>query len=323
MAKVICGISGIEYKCQHIPMILNKRETAHPIFFLKQRKLLELYQLYSENRLTEIDSYLLFTALLYSTDSINFSVPCRQTSQTQKIIAANIAQLVKVIHLSNAIQHPSFKLPGYYIRQETAGLDTIHNWLKSCLTNITTFKLGIAREKELDEIRSVENKLAAIIKSPENGDIKIAAAVAKWANLAADFPAANSEYWMSIIRKCYNITHMFSTPKADLVAIKEHCENNLEPGSLYFHTLMKILKTGIANHNDFLGLGNLGDTPSAKYTLLDTPPDNSREIEALENIAATAPTKEPVESDYPNKLAFIRAKLAYKQAQKMLTKENI
>ena len=64
MSEIICGISSIPFKCQHIPIRLIKREVNHPIFSVDQKRLLGLYSKYVKNHLTDIDSYLLFLALL-------------------------------------------------------------------------------------------------------------------------------------------------------------------------------------------------------------------------------------------------------------------
>jgi len=314
MARITCGISGVSYKCEHVPMTLNKREIAHPIFYLPQRKLLSLYQSYVDGGLSDTDSYLLFVALLHSTDSVSFTVPTIYHSRTQSIIAANIAQLVSVIWKSNAIQHPAFKQPGFYIREDTAELENIKVWIKAWESNIDKFRAGLSSIREAEELKIVENRLTKLIKSPETAAVKLAANIATWADIAAGFPSSKTEYWKATIRKCYNLTAMFSTPKEDLIEIKAYCENNLEVGSLHFHTLMVVLNKGIANHNDFLGLGS-SDTPSLGYTLL-TSDDTVQEAKLL-SIAESAPKSEPVAADYTSKLEFLRARLAYKQAQKL------
>jgi len=315
MARIICGISGIAYKCEHVPMTLSHRETAHPIFYLHQKKLLNLYGRYSEGNLTNTDSYLLFLALLHSTEAVKFNTSAIYHDRTQHIIAANIGQLVNVIFKSNAIQHPAFKQPKFIINQDTASLDNIKIWIKAWQNNISDFLQGISTERDRDKLLRVQNILSSYIKSPETKDAQLATAAANWACLAAEFPKHKAEAWKAIIRKCYNLQAMFSTPREELLAIKEHCESNLEVGSIYFHTLMTTLKTGISNHNDFLGFDNVNSSNSLGYTLLET--DNVRQEAALLSMVASAPTQEPKREDYPSKFAFIRAKLAYKEAQKM------
>lgn len=323
MARIICGISDIPFTCSHIPIVLANREYTHPIFMLPQRKLLGLYSLYVKGNLTDIDAYLLFLALLNSTDAVEWVVPTKVTTSTPSIIASNIGQLVKVIWETNAIVHPSFKQPRFFIRSDTNSLDNIKVWIAAWQDNITLFKSGIDSISEHQKLIQVEKKLAKIIFSPEAGNTKLASAVAEWADKAAAFPSAKREAWKLIIRKCYNLEAMFSTPKEDIVAIKNYCEENLESGSIHFHNLMKTLRTGISNHNDFLGLGSFDSTDkNCGYTLLDT--DNSIAESTMLDIIKSAPDKEPTASDYPNKLSLLKARLAYRQAIKsgVLSNDN-
>lgn len=319
MARITCKFSGITYKCEHVPMTLNHREISHPIFHLPQQKLLSLYSRYSDGALSSTDSYLLFLSLLHSTGAVTFKHPAIYTTETDKIIAANISQLVTVIFKSNAIVHPTFRQPGFVLREDTASLSNIHIWIKAWSRNITEFSLGLSTIRDRENLMEIQNKLTALIKSPETKDTQLASAVANWAALAADFPKNKLESWKGIIRRCFNLEAMFSTPKSELAEIKSYCEENLEVGSLHYHTLMKVLKTGIANHNDFLGLDsgffcdedNSGDLG---YTLLTT--DNTVQEATMLDIISRAPTSPPVESSYPSKIAFLRAKLAYQQARK-------
>jgi len=318
MARVICATSGVPFKVPHVPMTLSHREMSHPIFYLPQKKLLGIYSLYTKGKLTDIDSYLLFIALLNSTDNVVFTVPTEVTTSTEQIIASNIGQLVSVIWETNAIIHPSFKQPKYYISKDTCNLDNIKMWIIAWRKNIESFKQGIDTRTYAKKLIDVEARLSKLIFSPSNTtDTQLCTAVANWACLCADFPVAKMDEWKLIIRKCYNMQAMFSTPKKDLIELKEYCEENLEPGSIHYYTLMKTLRAGIANHNDFLGLGSFGtEDISYGYTLLDEPEDTAKGEETMLAIIAEAPEEEPQQSSYPTKLAYLKAKMAYKAAQR-------
>lgn len=314
MARIVCGISNIPFKCDHVPMVLQNREYNHPIFSLPQKKLLGLYSVYNKGELSEIDSYLLFLALLNSTDSVEFVTPAIITESTISIIARNIDELVHTIWESNAILAPRFKQPCFYIRSDTASLDNISTWIAAWRRNIDEFKLGLYSQTQHELLIQTEKKLTRLIFTPEAGQLHLSAAVAEWADRAASFPKNKADDWKAIIRKCYNLEAMFSTPKVLLVEIKCYCEENIESGSIQFHTLMKTLRAGIDNHNNFLGLGSY-DTFNKKslgadFTLLSD--EVSLQATSILSIIASAPTREPIEAEYPNKLAFIKARLAYR-----------
>ena len=321
MARIICGTSGVPFTAEHIPMTLSSREMNHPIFYLPQKRLLGLYSLYTKGRLSDIDSYLLFVALLNSTDNIVFTVPTCVTTSTEKIIASNIRQLVTVIWETNAILHPTFKQPRFHVTGDTSNLDNIKMWILAWRKNIEDFKTGIDTRSHAKKILDVEKRLERLIFSPTSTtDTQLCNAVANWACLSGEFPVAKMDNWKLIIRKCYNMQAMFSTPKKDLIELKEYCEENLEAGSIYYHNLMKVLRTGIANHNDFLGLGSLGSNESNGsygYTLLDNPEDTAVGEESMLKIISDAPATQPKQSDYKTKLEFLKAKMSYRAAQKV------
>lgn len=314
MANIICAISSIPFKCSHLPITLSNREYSHPIFALDQKQLFPLYKKYTAGELTDIDSYLLFLALLKSTDKVEFVVPAQITTSTPRIVANNISQLINVIWSSNAIYNPRFKQPRFFMRKDNCNLDNINIWIHAWRDNIEDFKSGLSAQEEREKLRHVEDKLSKIIFTPEAGNIRLAAACAEWACKAAGFPATKAESWKKIIRKCYSLEAMFSTSKQDLKEIKEFCEENIEAGSIHYRKLMQTLRTGIANHNDFLGLGTLSSSQdSLGYSIV--PQDSTKEEETMLAIIAKAPRTEPKESDYPNKISYIRARLAYRQAQ--------
>ena len=101
---------------------------------------------------------------------------------------------------------------------------------------------------------------------------------------------------------------MFSTPLADIKEVKAYCEENIDVGTIHFHTLMTVLKEGISRHLDFLGMSPLG----LGYTLL--PADSSKNDVEVAAAIASAPSTAPAERDYATKLDYIRAKLKYRTA---------
>lgn len=317
MAKVICAISGLELKVSYVGMTLRDRELAHPIFYLPQKKLLTMYEMYIQGKYNDIDSYLLFLALLNATDHVKFACPVKYRGEhTQKVIANNIDMLVQVMWKSAVITHPAFKQPKYIITDtiKTNSLLGIGEWLDLWQENITIFHMGYARQKHLAKLSSIEKKLERVILSGTTGP-QLAMNVAKWADKAAEFPKDKRELWMKTIRKCFNSAAMFSTPKALLKEIKTYCEGEIEVGTIHFHKLMEVLREGEQRHNDFLGLGDIS-LPSAKvstnYTMMDEEVASNAETNSLIDIIAKAPTEPPSRENYPSSVAYLRAKLNYR-----------
>lgn len=321
MAKILCGISGIEFKTDYCSIYLSSREYAHPIFFIPQKKLLGLYSKYIKGELPEIDSYLLFLALLNSTDLVEWRVPASYTARTQSIIANNMDTLIKVVTHIDAIKNPAFHCARICISPETKSLDNVKYWLQSWVQSYNDFVSGSRQRKLLEEVYAIEGRLEALIKNVNRNEGKYAATVAEWAAKAGEFPTFPvvyenstipcSEYWKIIIRRCISEESIFKIPRADLQELIEHCEDNIEHGSIYSHALMSLLKAGLVKQNTYLGLGDV-DINASTYRILDA----NVSVEDANKLAMidAAPKSLPKESEYPSKIAYLRAKAKYDMA---------
>ena len=312
MAKVTCAISGISFNCDHLPITLYPVDGYfHPIFAVPYKTLYSLYAKHCSNHLTSTDSYLLFLAFLHSTDQIEWAVPASlqpTTPTCTHLVETNLRPLIEVIELTNVIGLPSFKQPSYKVTIDNSDLSNIPAFISAWNRNISIFKAGAIDERIRDSLRKVENKLTYAIKSGNSLD-SYSHIVASWADKVAGFPIATRERWCKIIRSCFNEAKMFSTPLAELKEVRDYCTENIEAGSIHFHALMKVLRTGISKHTDYLGMNPI----ALGYTLLPT--DSTQNDAKLATILASAPTATPQQKDYGSQLAYIRAKLAYRSAQ--------
>jgi hypothetical protein len=307
MAKVKCAISGMELKVSYVPMTLQQQELAHPIFYLSHKQLHRLYQTYTAGKLDRNSSYLLFLALLHATDHVDFRTYVRYTPFTDSIIAHQIDRLVKVWWQSDSIINPQFRQPRFAITSETANLSNVKEWINAWQTNLALFNMNYARKIEQEKLQVVQDKLTATIYRGTH-DVRLASIVAKWADMAGRFPEAKRELWMKTIRSCFNSTKMFATPKTLLLEIREHCENNIEVGSIHFHKLMEVLTEGLNRHTDFLGLEDLSTIPT-DFTLL--PSDASRNTIELSRIISEAPKERPKRNDFSSQLAYLQSLAKY------------
>lgn len=322
MAKILCSISGIEFQCEHFPVYLHAREIAHPVFYLSQKKLLGFSAKWAAGELTPTDSYLLFLALLESTEQIEFRVPVSRNQNTDSIVANNMEDLIQIVGKINVIKHPAFVLPRFAVTPETKFLDTVHYWIKTWEEAYQDFLTGYRKQQNSEKILKREEALEKIIKDPCTKEGLLASRISEWAELAGDFPKFSvqtqfgtlecSEYWKLIIRKCANQESIFAVPTKDLEELIEHCELNILHGSIYAHTLMSILRKGKQRQNNFLGLGDSDLSISTYRILSDT--DSIEDANKLAMIDS-APTEQPKPESYPSKLAYLRAKVKYEMAQ--------
>lgn len=323
--KIQCAISGIEFSCDHFPAVLNQRELTHPIFALPQKRLVSYAGKWTGQELTDIDNYLLFLALLNSTDLIEWRVPVVRTTLTSSIIANNMEDLFRVVSTLNMIKSPKFAVPRFAVTQDNKDLSNIFYFLESWDNAIADFKSGYKTQADWNSIANKELALERLIKSPMRLVESYAGILADWAELAASFPSYQSttdtilgkltlaDYWKQIIKRCCKSESIFSIPRADLEELIEHCEHNLVHGTIYSAKLMSLLRDGLVRQKTFLGFTDDELVNPTKFVILD---DNAS-VEDANKLAAinSAPAEKPVRTAYSSNFLYTRALLNYNYAQ--------
>lgn len=342
MAYVTCAISGVLFECSHFKNLRLPANIGypHPIFAADRRFLRSLYVQHTKGLLSSTDSYLLFLAYLHSSGKIDWQHPatCNPSDDsTVQLIENNLRQLLSILERTEVIRHPKFKQPSFKVTYDNAALKQVPNWIKAWDSNINNFYTYTSNQEDKDALQKVENKLTSLILSG-NDPKTYAATVSDWAARAAGFPTDKAESYKKLIRSCFNTTVMFNTPLAEIKEVKAFCEENIEAGSIHFHTLMSVLSKGLHLHVDYLG----GSSLALGYNILDLPSlDNTISgntisatsaatmQEAREKIKeasvkadkqratiiASAPDAEPNKDDYESLGDFLKAKLAYRVAR--------
>jgi hypothetical protein len=269
---------------------------------------------------TDIDSYLLFLSLLSSTDLVSWRYPCQFTEDTASIVANNMEDLIQVVGAINTLNkhRVSEVFTQIAITKENNTLSNVHYWIANWENNIEGYHTDYKNERLHDDLARRELALEKLIRSPHK-ELQMATQIANWAELAGKFPnfivsspfgVMNcTEYWKLIIRKCINAESIFSVPSADIAELIEHCEEYIEHGSIYAHTLMQMLRNGLQKQNNFLGLGEWESTP---FKLLQT--GDSVESANIALLIATAPTSEPRIMDYSSRFEWLKAHSRWKLA---------
>lgn len=327
MAKILCAISGIEFTCEHVPMALHSREAKHPIFYLPTKKLYALYAKWSQGELTDTDSYLLFCALYNITDLVEFTSPFERSALSKSIVANNLPKLVEVINRIDAVNHHLHEqvFARMHVSHETKDMASCALWIEIWNKNYVDYISGYKNELLRTRVRQREDVLQKLIKKADKEPNKYARVLAKWAADAAKFPEFEVEnvftntkttlsaYWQQIIEMCCKEDRIYLIPKADFDELMEHCEANIEPGTIYSYTLSELLKTGLYKKKNYLGLGEI-DLVGTPFRILNAS-DNIQDANMLAMIDS-APKSLPLRANYESNIAYLRASLAYKQAQK-------
>lgn len=326
MAKIRCAISGITFSCDHVPMFLGTLETKHPIFYLPRSKLFGLYSRYTGGGSTATDNWLLYNALLHSSELVTYKTAAAYSeNDSSRIIANNLPRLVETISRIDAVNHRlhSSVFAHCIVSAESSTLQDSGTWIDVWNANYIEFLSGAKRELIARDVRNRESILRDRIKG-HRGIESYSKILANWAADAASFPLTEvwneltgtrttlREYWKQILILCNKEERIYAIPKADLDELIEHCEQNITESSIYSTTLYTLLKNGRLKQKNYLGLGDL-DISGSPYRIVSA----GQTIEDAQKLALidSAPKTEPIEKNYPSKLAYLRAKMNWKLAQ--------
>lgn len=327
MANITCAISGTKFEVSFLDSLNLPSSIGyyHPIFAAPQKALYNLYSAHCKGRLSKTDSYLLFLAFLHSSGLMIWDTHANlnpNNNSTTILVENNISQLISALERSNVITSSAFEQPYFRVTEDNASLQEIHLWIEALDDNIYEFYNYRADAREKESLRKVQADLSYLILSGEPPEV-FAEVIAEWANKAAIFPEELRASYIKTISACFDAKKMFSTPLSLLKEVKAYCENNIEAGSIHFHTLMQVINEGIFKHIDYLG----GSSTALGYTILHSLTDSengtggAKEAAILISIAATAPSAIPILQDYPDKISYLKAKLAYKVKENVQAKE--
>jgi len=326
--KCLCAISGLSFNVEYFPGVLDSKSypIVHPVFNIPQKKLLSYLGKWSTGSLTPTDSYLLFLALLNSSDLVEFRVPVKQTEDTASLVSQHMEALSKVVYKLTSVSSSRVAFPSYSVNPDTCTLSNIEYWIENWNDSFSSYLKGYRNEEISRSLRTKEEALERLIKNPYKPISEYASQLANWAATAGSFPTYNTispfsslpvtmaDYWKTIISKVSRNDTIYQVPRVDLEDLIEHCENNISAGSgIYSHALFTLLRGALEKHKAFLGFGDQ-DLISTSYVLLSE--STSTEAANLKNLIDLAPDHPPLRSEYPSDFAYFRAKMRYTAAQK-------
>lgn len=303
---------------------------THPIFQVPLHKLLPYVPQYFQGNLSSEESYLLYLSLWNKTEKITFRTPAKLSQKTPGIIARTIDDIVSIVQ---NIQHINLELPQIIIDSETADFESSADWLSLWDQCFQDHKDKYKTATALQKLAQKESTLERYIKDPTKDISSYAHQLALWASDAGEFPQHSAgldknvlggqemslaSYWRYLIKACCISEHKWEIPqdvfKADLQELIEHCEEFIPHGSIYANELMSLLRSGQDKVNNYLDIGDVDvGLNGTVFRILNK--DASVEDAAKLALIDSAPKSKPVEADYPNKLAFLKAKMNWNLAE--------
>lgn len=277
-----------------------------------------------------VDSYLLYLSFLDSTGLVHWAAPAKYTAETPGIIARNMNRAEKICTRIPSIPRYNQVFAGISINHESSTLENSHVYLTVWEHNWKDYEDGYRKQQINTKLANLERALHTRIRNYNKGPEGYAAMLSKWAALAAEFPSFQvtntiskqqcslSEYWQDLITACVKkdaVLFLDSTVKKDLEELIEHVETYLPATAVYAKELYDLLRSGREKQTAFFGLGDL-DLTASRYRIIHPSGDGKVDVEAANKIAMidSAPSEKPVESRYPSKIAFLRAKLKWDMA---------
>lgn len=331
MASYTCSISGLTIHCNHFPIHLRDREAMHPIFHAPQRALFGFTKKWAANEIPHEDSYLLYLALLKSTNKVFFRTNAiYRGAPTDAIVANNMEKLLVVVNRMNTISSANV-FSAVAISHDSSDLTSSTHWIDNWNENYEEFKDGYQFASSVKKLSIREAALEKLIKSPHKDVSSYATDLARWASTAGNFPSFLTlvdginiplcDYWESIIIAAAQ-KRFLSIPSLELKQVIDHCEENIPPGSIYHHKLLVVLREAKEYIGGFLGMvaGSSVLTRLTPWTFApDAPPasDADDNIEAINihALVASAPKEEPRRDQFQKHFDYIRAKIKWDAAQ--------
>jgi len=314
MAHAICAKSGIPFDIQYFPYNFTEGELHHPVFDLTYEQLTSerLLSRWLNRSMTEIDTKLYFLALLHSSGLVEFTTYARPTLAVCEL---NMEALLDILGWTHTIIHPRLAMPRMCISQDTASLDNVRNWIAAWNSARSDFENGYKELTRNQLMMRKEDTLQRLIKDQQKELHDFAGILADWATLSAEFPTFSTtvngvtiplcDYWKQILITCSKSpTHIWRLDVDDMRELLDHLEDNLEHGSIYAHAVMKLIRDGIATHNNYLG-----------FSIINYAEDV--QVANQKILADNAPSQEPKLIDYPNKIMYLKDKIRWDQSQKL------
>ncbi len=334
MAKAVCCKSGIVLSITGFNKLhfdgsqrVGGVSLHHPVFDLNFESLSQPYLVnsYLNRELDEQDTILYFLALLNSSGLVTFTCPANPSIAT---VESNMLPLLYMLEWKAKHSHRRISLPTVVITEETAKLPTVKYWIKAWIQAKADYEDGYVAMSKAQLLLCKEDTLERLIKTQATDVSKYAGILADWAVLACDPPqytrdyegnkVETAQYWRTLILTCAKSeSHIWRLPIEDLQDMLTHMEDYMDAGTIYGYAVLKLIREGIETHKNYLGFTMLGDTSNNSGTAPLV--QNDVEYAYSKILASDAPLTEPKLTEYPNKIAYLQAKIRWQQANKLVS----
>jgi hypothetical protein len=303
----------------------------HPIFDMDQISLLSLLPskrgwidwMMLKNK---GEKKLLFLALLKATGLVEFQSPAYPTMRT---MSQNIELLVKTVRWQYIVNDVDYKLPKIVINYSNRKLENLYHWLERWNILKIEWAKDYRWKVQQEKLKLIEDKLEKKIKSPYTDmDRKTYTdMLATWALDASGAPNNIRDYWRSIFNVSIKGTDIYNIKEVDIIELIEFMETELFNHTAEHFGFGTIQMVSVLSHlrkiQEINKKGLFGAIGGMTFELLDNETEQPLNIHpekaALEKILNNAPKEKPIKEQYPNIVAYLRAKNAWELKEKHMS----
>jgi hypothetical protein len=327
--RLCCIYSGIQigtldYQivAGHMPYLSHWKEliAKHPVFSMDEGKLLafsraewnRLAKAAEDGQASEGEELLLrvcFLAVLHTFGSIKQEIPALPPLH---IVQNNMARVFALAFWKHYLDSKRFRFPTLKINKlnDNASFKDIKDYLDVC------FQVKEDYEHAIDDIVEAEKVAAAerALKALRNSWITPIGNKALWRWVRANLPAkyeADAQGWMSTLF-LGNERTILDFDKDEIELLAEIIISECPPGTGILFAVRRrldsILQVFVDNKEAFT-------VDFEDYTPTDS-------IDNAGNIVAAVVMKQPVQADYPTKVAYIRANAQFYLQQRALSSKS-
>lgn len=337
--RVKCRFSGVDFTVASFNHIYLKQSSAHPIMYCPTEILLKQTQDWANAELNEIEERLLFTALLRSTELVEFRTPVNPDPKTVK---RNMDRLILTVGWRNATGD-AFPVPKFVVDTYTSNLETISGWLDAWNDAKSDWENKGINWSLAQKLSLRETALMKMIRSPSRKEDSYARQMAKYILEITQAPLYLHDEWTEIFLLKDN-QDIWNTEEEVIEQVLEWMETHLNPATVIAHDafarIRKILNIAQKGISGGLGIDDLPEIYNEKglpvFSIIKTATDSNyqmpenREYINFESVEehnlqvaiANAPEILPEAKNYKSRVDYLRALSAWRIKEDAQKKVN-
>lgn len=339
--KLICPLTNVSYGTS---IGYGHGRAPHPVFYIPLKSLIQQHlHPYYERQLSNVEIHLFGCALLHKLPVI-WEVPLDE-AKCAKVWPQVIEKLSALCMRLDTRRIE--EMPQYHITKDNNTLHNLRYYIESIDDTIEELE-GDGDYRNTYIQRNAENTITRMLLQCLNKSEKkhaLPKLMADWALEIGRFPTDNvtllhndnsttkvpmCEHWHGIIMRIFGTNDPVDILTTEITAgdieeLIEHCETNIEVGTIIANALLRKLRDAKEVLDEFRSPASvrnikIAETRDADALAILLSEENGpqgfksvRINESAETTPTSAPTSEPLRKDYPSMGAYLAAKIKWQR----------